>query len=128
MNAREFGLRCEQMVADYLRGRGYLIAARNYHSRGGEIDIIAENETYIVFVEVKARSAGARYLPQEAVDARKRQRIFETAQRYLLQSHSRLQPRFDVAAVTASPGEHGTVFRLEYFANAFQPDEDGARY
>ncbi len=117
------GRRAEQMVADYLSSRGFFIVARNFHSRYGEIDIIAEDDTYILFVEVKARRAGSMVLPQEAVDAAKRRKICLTAQWYLQKSRSRLQPRFDVAAVTVEQRGGRPAYRLHYVANAFQPED-----
>ena len=45
----------EEMTAKFLKGRGYIISARNYRSRFGEIDVIAENNEMILFVEVKTR-------------------------------------------------------------------------
>ena len=49
----------EDITADYLCKNGFEIVARNYHSRYGEIDIIAKNSEFIAFVEVKARNEKA---------------------------------------------------------------------
>lgn len=106
----------EQAVAGQLRKSGYTILERNFRCRFGEIDIIAQNSQYIVFVEVKTRSEKAAYSPLEAITAAKRRKILLTAQLYLQQKPSGRQPRFDAAAVFT---ENGQVIRTEYLENAF---------
>ena len=69
----------EEMTANFLKGRGYIISARNYHSRFGEIDVIAENNEMILFVEVKTRSVKSKILPREFVDKEKQRKIRITA-------------------------------------------------
>lgn len=106
----------EDYTAQWLVNHGYQIVQRNYHSRYGEIDIIAANEEYIAFVEVKTRQSGALVSALESVTPQKQKRILLTAQIYLSESEPPLQPRFDVAAVTSL---HGEPFGLQYFSNAF---------
>ena len=89
----------ERFAAEYLRKKGYRIAAVNFRCRFGEIDIVAENGRYIAFVEVKTRGAGRFTHPFEAITPGKRARIVKTAQFYLLGHPTGLQPRFDAAAV-----------------------------
>ncbi len=117
MNIGVLGRAGEDFVAAAIRKQGFIISARNFISRFGEIDIIAENNTHILFVEVKTRSAGAIGAPREAVDRRKRQRILATAQVYMLQNAVALQPRFDVAEVwqESSTGR----LHMHYIKNAF---------
>ena len=57
---KKLGDRGEDYTARYLEKQGFHIVERNWHSRYGEIDIIAENEEYLLFVEVKSRQHGAR--------------------------------------------------------------------
>ena len=92
----------ERFVAEYLRKKGYRIAAVNFRCRFGEIDIVAENGRYIAFVE--------------AITPGKRARIVKTAQFYLLGHPTGLQPRFDAAAVFM-PGD--APARIEYLENVF---------
>ena len=89
----------EDFIAKKLEEKNYKIVCRNFRTRFGEIDIIAENDTYIMFVEVKTRKIGGLQNPTEAVDFRKQNRIRLAAQEYLQKNPSKLQPRFDVAAV-----------------------------
>lgn len=72
----------------------------NFPTPVGEIDIIARDRDWLVFVEVKTRRSEMFGVPQEAVGRRKQQQIIRTAQWYLKSSrHARLQPRFDVLGV-----------------------------
>lgn len=115
------GSKAEIMVAAYLRKSGYIISKMNYHSKYGEIDIIAENRERVIFVEVKMRGKDAIVAPAEAVDAFKQRKILLTAKDYLLKAHlGDLELRFDVAEVFE---EESTAvnkrYRLHYIRNAF---------
>jgi len=89
----------EAVAQEYLRHKGYRILAANFRTRFGEIDIIARDAQYIVFVEVKTRRSCAFGLPREAVTWRKQQKILLAAQEWLQQNPLPLQPRFDVIEV-----------------------------
>lgn len=106
----------EDHIARWLEARGWEIAARNFHSRYGEIDIIAQRPPYIAFVEVKAREAGSLVPPFEAITPQKQRKILATAQEYLAQHPTGLQPRFDAAAVHL---RNGAVVGEDYLENAF---------
>lgn len=112
-NKRQLGARIEQMVKTYLTDHGFTILEMNYRCRQGEIDIIAKEGDYYVFVEVKYRNSGKYGFPAEAVGTSKQKRISRAAQYYLYhQGLGEFTPvRFDVAS----------VFRDEitYLRNAF---------
>ena len=76
----------EEHIAHWLEERGYRIVARNFHSRFGEIDIIAQREPYIAFVEVKTRAKNSLVSPFEAITPKKRQKLIATAKFFLPQS------------------------------------------
>ena len=69
------GKKGEVFAAEYYRKLGYSVRDVNFHSRYGEIDVIAENDFQIIFCEVKTRSADTPVNPREAVDAKKQQKI-----------------------------------------------------
>lgn len=117
--AAYLGREGERRVAEYLKQKGYIIVKRNYREPLGEIDIIAEDNTYLVFVEVKTRSEGALVSGIQAVDRKKQQRIYNTGNRFLKRLHIDLVPRFDVAEVTVSTDENGEKWSLNYIENAF---------
>lgn len=90
----------EERAAEYLRKQGMKIVVRNFRTPVGEIDIIASDKKFLVFVEVKTRRSIAFGTPQEAVGQRKQRQIIRTAQWYLQNNkNGKLQPRFDVVAI-----------------------------
>ena len=110
----------EAIAADYLRKKHFKIEANRYRSRFGEIDLIARNKEYLVFVEVKLRKSPHFALAREYVDRRKQDKIRMTAEIYLSQNPTDLQPRFDVVEVYAPAGmstEKPEIFHME---DAFQ--------
>lgn len=113
------GRKGEDITADYLRRKGFIIYKRNYHSRFGEIDIIAEKGDLLLFVEVKTRSENAMVSGAEAVDYNKQSRIRMTASDFLRKTHSEYRCRFDVSEVTVMVGEKGFKYRLKYVTDAF---------
>lgn len=120
MNIGKVGKDGEKRVAQFLRRRGFSVIKRNYQCRYGEIDIIAENKEYILFVEVKTRKENALISGVDALNGKKRQRISLAAQDYITKTLCEKQPRFDVAEVTVSEKADGNVgFSLKYFENAF---------
>jgi len=99
----------EDFAAACLESRGYRVVARNFRTRLGEVDLIARNEQYLLFVEVKARKAGAMVTGEEAVDFRKQARLRAAAETYLVGHPNTLQPRFDVICVELGPGGRTTL-------------------
>ena len=109
----------EQAVVDELVKRDYEILARNYHSRYGEIDIIAKQGEHLVFTEVKARNPKAKGTPAEAVNASKRKKLIQTALIYIQENETELQPRFDIAEVFFTGSAEPQVKGIRYLADAF---------
>ena len=118
----------ETLAARFLRRRGYELVEANYHSRFGEIDIIAENERFLVFAEVKTRGEQALYEPREAVFGEKQRKILKTALLYLAQNPSEKQPRFDVIEVFMDPHSPMKAKKIEHIENAFEADGVGAAF
>ena len=83
MNKRKTGQEQEAKAACFLKTQGYQILERNYRCKKGEIDLIAWEGQYLVFVEVKYRSTNESGLPEEAVDLRKQRQISRVAAWYL---------------------------------------------
>ncbi len=116
MNLGLFGLEGEERAAKHLKKQGYNIIAKNFQTRFGEIDIIAEDKEYIVFVEVKARSEKSIAEPREFVDLSKQRKIIKTAEIYLSENPTEKQPRFDVVEVKREKGKTN----LNHIVNAFE--------
>lgn len=83
MSTRAFGNQGEDLACDYLKKIGYQIIQRNYLIRGGEIDIIAKDEEYLVFIEVKARWSHEYGLPVESVTPWKIRHLLKAVRFYL---------------------------------------------
>lgn len=117
--ARTRGQWGEELVAEDLRRMGWTVADTNFRCRMGELDIVARNERYLVFVEVKLRKNSRFGAACEAVTASKQRKLRAAAQYYLLSHPTRLQPRFDVAEVYAPQGVHTENPSINYIENAF---------
>ena len=100
-NQRERGMAAETAACRFLKLQGYEILERNFTAKTGEIDIIARQDGWLVFVEVKYRQNTAYGDPGEAVNVRKQNRIRRTAEVYLKKKGwSFAQPiRFDVVEI-----------------------------
>ena len=106
----------EDLACAELAHRGYVILARRYRRRGGELDIVARDGPTLVFVEVKARDGHAFGDAAEAVTAFKRRRITRLALDYMMRHHLSDCPcRFDVVSIHLDSG----VPIIELFQNAF---------
>ncbi len=112
----EFGKFAEQKAVDYLVSKGYAIRERNWRCGKLEIDIIAQNGTTIVFVEVKGRS-GEWDDPEDAVTVKKMRRISNAADSYLRNLEFDFFYRFDIIAIKGSQDE----YELEHYEDAFIP-------
>jgi putative endonuclease len=108
----------EDFAAEYLKGKGFRVLERNYRSRFGEIDIIAEDGQYIVFAEVKTRRIPSLAEPEASVTPGKQKKIAKTALLYLQKHPTRLQPRFDVIGIVTA-GRKPAVRSLHHIKNAF---------
>lgn len=116
--ARPKGKAGEDYAAGVLKRQGYVILARNFSARFGELDIIAQKDGILAFVEVKTRRRGSMVSGFEAVTPGKMRKIILTAQRYMSAAPGvcDLQPRFDVFSVIT---ENGTVTEHIHLEGAF---------
>jgi putative endonuclease len=110
------GIRGEERAAEHLKGQGYLILSRNFKTRIGEIDIVAQDGETTVFVEVKRRETGGHGGATEFVDPAKRRKVVATARIYAARHGlSNRLLRFDVIAIDLSRGSE----QLRHHKGAF---------
>ncbi len=114
----ELGKAGEALAQQYLLKKRYTILQTNYKVRNIELDIIAKTKKTIVFVEVKTRSSEAFGMPEEAVDARKQQRIVRAANTFMQQYPDDYEARFDIIAVVMKAGAKPEIRHTE---DAFAP-------
>lgn len=106
----------EDVVCQHLICEGYAIVERNWRMDHLELDIVAEKDGWIAFVEVKTRRRGGERA-EDVMTQRKMDRIVKAANGYITSRKVMLKPRFDVAFVYGGPHD----FRIEYIADAFFP-------
>lgn len=109
----------EMQAANYLKRNRYRLVEKNYRVRGGEIDLIAENRTFLVFVEVKTRRNAIFAEAREFVDRRKQERIRMAASLWLAEHETKKQPRFDIVEVYAPAGTETETPQIRHWENAF---------
>jgi putative endonuclease len=122
---RSLGAHGEELACEHLAGRGYSVVDRNFRTRYGELDVVAQDERFLVFCEVKtrvARGPAGPFAPLTAVGARKRRQVRAMARQWLGERSSRLarrppELRFDAIGVTLRPS--GAVAGLEHLEGAF---------
>lgn len=111
-------MQAESAALDYLEQQGLELVARNYHSGGGEIDLIMQDSHTVIFIEVRYRQNTAHHDPAESIDPGKCRRIINTSQRFLQANRKMagLDCRFDVV-VLSGPLDRPAI---EWINNAFQ--------
>lgn len=113
---QKIGRSGEELAAEHLQRKGYRIIARNYRTRQAEIDIIAEHQSTIVFVEVKTRRGTGFGHPKWAVTPAKQRKISMAALTYLKkQSAMHRRARFDVVTIQSVDD----AYCIEVIPNAF---------
>ena len=128
MKRTGLGVEGENFAAEYLTGKGYIICARNFTSRFGEIDIVAIKDGFLCFVEVKTRGKNPISPARESVTLSKQKKIIKTAEYYIFKHQAQilkqnLQPRFDCIEVyvgaQGSRDTQGIPYEINHFENAF---------
>lgn len=116
--AAEWGRQAENIVCEYLISKGYTVRERNWRPKTShsEIDIIAQKDDTLIFVEVKARS-DKEADPTEALTKEKIRNLVRGANSYLLNQEFAYYYRFDVAAVNGNVDD----YVLDYLEDAFLP-------
>ncbi len=116
-NTREIGKKGEALACRALKSMGYRIIDKNFGSREGEVDIIAERGGYVCFIEVKARASARFGFPEEAVTKAKQRRILQAARAFIEQRGIEGGDfRFDVVSVDLRSN------RVTVIPNAFEAD------
>jgi len=111
------GMWGEKVAAAYLAERGYEILERNVRNAEGELDIVAKQGDWIVFVEVKARGSQEFGSPEEALTVSKQDRLRKTAWAYL-EERECLDALWRIDVVAIEGTQAGGVDRLEHYEYA----------
>jgi len=113
LNKREIGTIKEDLAGKFLIDNGLSILEKNYRVRSGEIDIIARDGSYLVFVEVKYRKTASSGHPEEAVNYNKMKQICKVSNHYRIYKKipDNQSIRFDVIAIEGD--------EIRWYKNAF---------
>ena len=114
---KQLGSVGEQLAVRALQARGLSIAQTNYRCAVGEMDIVARAADEWVFVEVKTRRGAQFGSPEEAVNARKQQKLIEVAETYL-QEHELHDAQWRIDVVAVEMDARGKLLRIEVIENA----------
>lgn len=115
--SQSLGEKGENLAAEYLKKKGYNIRNRNWVSGKKELDIVAENKDFIVFVEVKTRSFDFQVHPRDAVTNEKQRSIIFAADWYVKIFNINKESRFDIITIIEKEGN----FDIDHIENAFYP-------
>ena len=117
IHRQRLGEHGESMACDELERLGYRIVARRYRSRFGEIDVVADDEGTVVFVEVKTKTDSSFGDPAEAVTLQKQRRLVSMGEDYVASHRLDDTPcRFDVVSILFGDGNP----LIEVYQNAFE--------
>lgn len=111
----EIGKKGEELAVQYLIDNGYKIIERNYECNQGEIDIISKYKNEIVFIEVKSRTNEIYGKPKDAVNIKKKQHIYNSAEYYIYSKHLENNPvRIDVIEIY----KKNNIFKINHIKQA----------
>jgi putative endonuclease len=100
MTSHSIGMEAEALALDFLKNKGLILVEQNFHGKRGEIDLVMEHDSHLVFVEVRYRKSAKFGNAIESVTIQKQRRIIATAERFIQQcSKPYSHYRFDVVAI-----------------------------
>jgi putative endonuclease len=109
------GKQGELIACTFLQKKGYQILEQNWRFDRAEIDIIAQVNDYVVFVEIKTRSSDYFGKPVFFVDDRKQSLLIKAAEAYIFQSEVNFEARFDIIGIISD----GDVLHIDHIEDAF---------
>ena len=109
------GKQAENIACEYLIKQGLSFIEKNYYCRQGEIDLIMNDKSTLVFVEVRYRKNNHYGDAKESITYKKQQKLHTTALHYMQKHSHDKQARFDVIAITGDKNNHS----FEWIQNAF---------
>jgi putative endonuclease len=116
--SHNLGQKGEELAADHLKKAGFKILFRNWKWGKQEIDIIAENKEFIVFVEVKTRNEDFQMHPLTSVNRDKQRSIIRAADGYLQKFKLDKEGRFDIITIIKKKDD---TFEIDHIEDAFYP-------
>jgi len=115
--SHDLGIKGEELATDYLKKAGYRILRRNWCWGKNEVDIIAENNDFVVFAEVKTRAEDFLVTPASAINHAKQKAIISAADGYIKTHRVDKESRFDIITIVKKSKD----FEIEHIESAFYP-------
>jgi len=109
------GRKGEELAQTYLKDQGYTIRETNWKFSHAELDIIAEKDGVLVFVEVKTKTYTFYGAPEESIDDKKERLICDAAAGYMVKNNYEWEFRFDIISILLEKDSH----ELKHFEDAF---------
>ena len=109
----KLGTTGEVIAADYLQKEGFRILAKNFRYKKAEIDLIAQKDKLLIFVEIKTRSSDKFGFPEEFVSNRKIELFLMAAEEFILQKDWMHDIRFDIISISASGNGNFNIHHIE---------------
>jgi putative endonuclease len=119
MERQEVGKLGEKAARKFLKKRGYRIRETNFRCRHGEIDIIAQQKDYLVFVEVRTKSNLDFGTPEESITQAKKKKLVALALTYT-NTHQNLPSLWRIDVVAIELDDKGKTRRIEHIENAIE--------
>ena len=117
MTTKKIGDAGEQLALNYLEKKGLKLISRNFRQRGGEIDLIMQDNLALVFIEVRLRKSARFGSAEESVTLQKQRRLIQTAQYYLqINTQKYALYRFDVIGIRPDNND----LNINWVKDAFQ--------
>lgn len=110
----------ERVAALFLQERGYKILERSWRTRGGEIDLVAEDADGLAFVEVRTRRGDSAGTPEESLTPRKRARMIAMAVEYLSRHEGYVERAWRIDFVAIELEGNGKIKRIEVIKSAVE--------
>ena len=117
MKRRDVGILGEKLAGEFLGEKGYRILETNYRCPEGEVDIIAKDQDFLVFVEVRTKKSLEFGSPEESITPAKMRRLRAVAA-YYRQHHDNLLPLWRIDVVAVVLGQDNKAERIELIENA----------
>jgi putative endonuclease len=119
MNRQEVGKLGEKMAQKFLKKRGYRVRETNFHCRGGEIDIVAQQRDCLVFIEVRTKRSLDFGTPEESITQAKKEKLIALALTYI-DTHQNLPSLWRIDVVAIEVDDKGKTKRIELIENAIE--------
>ena len=121
MNRQEVGKLGEKLAQKFLKRKGYRILETGFRCREGEIDIIAQQKDYLVFIEVRTKSSLRFGTPEESITQKKKEKLITSASTYI-STHQNITSLWRIDVVAIEIDQKGKSKRIELIENAIGQD------